>query len=220
MRSQENRKAAGGFTLIELMVSLTILAGLLAVTYSGFSVALTMWEKGNARAQSFEQRQTVLEVLREQVGGVLPVSYLVVQGTQRQQRVAFEGTSGTLRFVSATSWRDGSRAVPRWIELKWDGRLKPGRLEIDERQMLSPLNTASEESLWHLELDTFEELRFRYLQRSLRDRPAQWVDAWDMQERRELPAAIALEGKAGGEATSLIVPLDYAEMNWKGFQFQ
>jgi prepilin-type N-terminal cleavage/methylation domain-containing protein len=214
MQSQRNRITARGFTLIELMVSLTIMAGLLAVTYSGLRVALTMWEKGSARAQSFEQRQTVLEVLREQVGGILPVSYFVVQGTERRQRLAFEGTPNSLRFVSATSWRDGPRSVPRWIELQWDGRLK-----IDERRMLSPLNTPSVESLWHLELDAFQDLRFRYLQREQRDRPAQWLEDWDMDERRELPAAIAMEGKVGGESMSVVVRLDYAEMNWKGFQF-
>jgi prepilin-type N-terminal cleavage/methylation domain-containing protein len=214
MQSQENRSSSG-FTLIELMVSMTILAGLLAVTYSGLRVAVTMWEKGNQRSQAFEQRQTVLEVLREQVGGILPFSYMVIQGTQRQSRVAFEGTSNTLRFVSGTSFRDGPRAVPRWIELKWDQRLL-----VDERRILSPLNTPSAESLWHLELDAFKELRFRYLRRQLPGRAAEWVDTWDMQERRELPAAVALEGKVGAEPTSLVVPLDYAEMNWKGFQFQ
>jgi general secretion pathway protein J len=214
MPSQKNSNTGRGFTLIELLVAMTILAGLLTVTYSGFRVALTMWEKGNQRAQSFEQRQTVVEVLREQVGGVLPISYLAVQGTQRQQRFAFEGTGSELRFVSATSWRDGPRAIPRWIELKWDGRLK-----IDERRILSPSNEPSAESLWHLELDTFQDLRFRYLRRERGDRPAEWFEAWDMQERRELPAAIAIDGRIGGEATSLIVPLDYAELNWKGFQF-
>jgi prepilin-type N-terminal cleavage/methylation domain-containing protein len=215
MRSHGTNKTPSGFTLIEVMVSLTILAGLLAITYSGFRVAVTMWEKANERSQAFEQRQTVLEVLREQVRGILPVSYTVVQGTQRQSRVAFEGTSNTLRFVSATSWRDGPRAVPRWIELKWDGRLK-----IDERRILSPLNTPSQESLWHLELETFQEFRFRYLQRQQPGRRAEWLETWDMQQRRELPAAVAVEGKVGGEPTSLVVPLDYAEVNWKGFQFQ
>ena len=213
MRSPRSKSASRGFTLIELMVSLTILAGLLAVTYSGFRVAVTMWEKGNERSQAFEQRQTVLEVLREQIAGVLPLSYFEVQGTQRQQRFAFEGSPTALRFVSATSWRDGPRAVPRWIELKWDGRLK-----VDERRVLSPLNGPSQESLWHLELETFQELRFRYLRREQPGRSSEWVAQWDMQERRELPAAIGVDGKVGGEPTSLIIPLDYAEMNWKGYQ--
>jgi general secretion pathway protein J len=208
-------KKARGFTLIEVMVSLTILAGLLAVTYSGFRVALTMWEKGNARAQTFERRQTVLAVLREQLRGALPVSYTVEEGTQRHQRIAFDGSSDSLRFVSATSWRDGPNAVPRWIELKWDGRLK-----IDERLMLSPSNTPSGQSLWHLELDTFEEFRLRYLRREQAGSPAEWFETWDMQERRELPAALAIEGKAGGVFTSQIVPLDYAEANWQGFRVQ
>src|SRR6185503_16477036 len=99
----------------------------------------------------------VLAVLREQIAGILPVSYLVDVNSQRLQRFAFEGQSNHLRFVSRTSWRDGSNAVPRWIDLSWDGRLK-----IDERQMLSPLNAPAAQSLWKLDLDTFETFEFRF----------------------------------------------------------
>jgi type II secretory pathway component PulJ len=200
---------------VELLVSLTILAGLLAVTYSGFRVALTMWEKVNEQSQEFERRQTVLTVLKEQIAGILPVLYFVDVDSQRRQRVAFEGQSNHLRFVSRTSWRDGSNAVPRWIDLNWDGRLK-----IDERHMLSPLNTPAEQSLWKLDLDTFEAFEFRFLLRGQPNRPAAWVETWNMEERRELPAAVAIDYKTREGSTALVIPLDYADANWKGYVVQ
>lgn len=204
-------KNSRGFTLIELMVSLTILAALLAVTYSGFRVALTIWEKSNDRAQTFERRQTVLRVLREQVQAALPVRYFV----DGAYRFAFEGQPDRLRFVSQMSWKDGTNAVPRWIELRWDDRLF-----IDERQVLPPMNTIGDPPIWHLELDNFEIFRFSFLRRTVGDRPAEWQATWEMAKQGEFPAAVAIEGKAGGEPFSLVVPLDYAEASWKGYQLQ
>ena len=210
MRSPADKNSRG-FTLIELLVSLTILAALLAVTYSGFRVALTIWEKSNDRAQTFERRQTVLRVLREQVQAALPLRYFA-DGTSR---LAFEGQPDRLRFVSQMSWKDGTNAVPRWIELRWDGRLF-----IDERQVFSPMNTIGDPPIWHLELDNFETFRLSFLRRALGDQPAEWRATWDNSKLNELPAAMAIEGKAGGEPFSLVIPLDYAEANWKGYQLQ
>jgi len=204
-------KSARGFTLIELLVSLTILASLLTVTYSGFRVALTIWEKSNERAQTFEQRQTVLRVIREQVQGSLPLRYFVDGG----YRLAFEGQSDRLRFVSQVSWRDGANAPPRFIELRWDGRLF-----VDERQVLSPMNTVGDPPIWHLELNTFDSVRFSLLRRASGDQPSQWQSSWESGKQGELPAAVAIEGMAHGEKISLVIPLDYAESNWKGYQLQ
>jgi hypothetical protein len=41
-----------------------------------------------------------------------------------------------------------------------------------------------------------------------------------MDQQREFPAAVAIESTAGGEAGSLLIPLDYAPANWKGYQVQ
>ena len=210
----QDKKARRGFTLVELMVALTILAGLLAVTYSGFRVALTFWEKGNLRAQEFERRQTVLSVLREQIAGALPVLHLAQDGNVRRQKLAFEGDSRTIRFVSRTSWRDGSDAVPRWIGLSWNGRLN-----VDEWEMLSPSNGPGEKSIWHLELDSFDALEFRFLRRAYPNRKEEWLKVWDT-AANGLPAAIALQYTIKGEAASLVLPLAYAPANWKGYQVQ
>jgi len=211
--SRRNSRAAG-FTLIELLVSITILAGLLAITYSGMSIALTMWEKSNERAQAAEQLSTVLELLRDQVSGALPLLYLD-DAEPRRQRAAFEGRVDRLRFVSGVSWRDGNQASPRWVELNWDGRLI-----IDERRIVSPSNAAAPESFWHLELATFEDFQLHFIARGQPNQVPDRRDVWGSDNRLELPAAISVTYRAGGEEGSLVIPLDYAPSNWQGLLVQ
>jgi type II secretory pathway component PulJ len=197
------------------MVSLTILAGLMAVTYSGFSVALTMWEKTGRAAEEFDERQTAVSILQDQIRGALPLAYVQeVQGVPRQ-RLAFEGRPNRILFVSRTSWREGGNAVPRWIELTWDKQLV-----IDERQILPKDNRRSERVLWHVESGIFEDLQFQYLVRAQPNRAAEWVDSWDFSERPEMPAAVAIRYTIKGESVHTVIPLDYAEANWRGLLLQ
>jgi general secretion pathway protein J len=210
-------RATQGFTLIELLVAMAILGILLAVVYSGLSVALTMWGSAGRRAEAFEETQTAVEILRGQIKGAVPL----LQVSEAQQstaplRLAFYGNSNSLRFVSGSSWRDGAQGTLRWVELK----AQADRLNVDERPILPPANAPGPASLWHAELPLFEDVHFRYLRRAQPDREAEWRDSWDSVELRELPRAVGVRYSVKGRMESLTIPLDYAEANSKGYQVQ
>jgi general secretion pathway protein J len=215
MRLRRSRVPARGFTLIEVVVAVTILAVLMTVVYGGLSVALTMWETASRRTEAFEETQTALTVLRAQLRGALPLSYSFEgpQGFPISQ-LAFEGDSRRARFVSSASWRDGENGVPRWIEFQsGDGKLK-----VIERAILSPSNEPAAQALWNSELTLLEDVQFRYLRRALADRPAEWRTSWDIAELRELPAAMEVRYKTRGQPAKLTIPFDYAAANWMGYQ--
>jgi len=213
MRSTGSR----GFTLIELLVAMAILAMLIAVVYSGLSVALTMWGSAGRRAEAFEETQSALDILRSQIRGAMPLLY-VPESVQiaAPPRLAFSGSSDTIRFVSGASWRDGAQGALRWIELKAEA----GRLTIDERPILPPSNAPGTASLWHSELPLFEDIRFRYLRPAQPNRAAEWRDSWDAVELRELPRAIGLSYTVRGHVESLTITLAYADANANGYQVQ
>jgi general secretion pathway protein J len=206
-----------GFTLIELLVAMAILAMLIAVVYSGLSVALTMWGSAGRRAEAFEETQSALDILRSQMRAALPLLYVpATLQIGAPPRLAFSGNTDSVRFVSGASWRDGAQGAPRWIELKAES----GRLTVDERPILPPSNAPGATSLWHSELPLFEDVRFRYLRRAQPDHAAEWRDSWDAVELRELPRAIGLSYTVKGHVESLTIPLEYADANSKGYQFQ
>ena len=216
MHSPRNR--ATGFTLIELLVALTILASLMVVVYAGLSVALTMWQNAGRRAEAFEETQISVEILRGQVRGALPLFFQAQpeQTPPPRPKIAFEGTERGLRFVSSVSWRDGSNAVPRWIQ--WIA--EEGRVSVTERRILSPWNTPNQQADWVSDLSFLQNAGFRFLRRATTDRPQQWLTSWDSAVQPELPAAVEIHYVYRGEPAVLTVPLDYADANWKGYQLE
>ena len=65
----ETRRGQLGFTLIELMLALTIVATLLAVTFAGLRVGLGAWRRGEARAEAQQHVRSLFSVLARTVGG-------------------------------------------------------------------------------------------------------------------------------------------------------
>jgi general secretion pathway protein J len=212
--SSQQPRHSQGFTLIELLVAITILGGLLAVTFSGFRLALTMWEKGRERTEAFNERVTTLSILRDQLRNTLPLFYTVETLPTPKQQLAFDGKADRLAFVTRASWRDGTESVPRWVEWKWDGRLV-----IDERLIIPPLDIAGA-SIWHSEVHVFEDFQLSFLRRKTAESSPEWTASWDLSERQEIPVAIQVKYKIDGKWDALIVPLNYADANIQGYSFQ
>ncbi len=83
-----------GFTLIELIVAMAIMAMVMTVAFAGFRVGLNAWERGTKAANRLERRSTVERLIRRQ----LP---LAMSGE------LFQGTSDRLEFFSDYSLVDG-----------------------------------------------------------------------------------------------------------------
>ena len=63
-----------GFTLLEVMVSVTIMALICAILYSGFYTISRTWRRGEENIQRSEQLRSVSELVRRQVGSIYPVT--------------------------------------------------------------------------------------------------------------------------------------------------
>src|ERR1700730_664640 len=92
-----------GFTLIELMISITLVAALATGMLMAMRASLLSMEKINSRLQ-FNRRE-MGRVLTRQIGGVMPV--LSDCGTGRIP--IFLGTSDSLRLVTSYSMQEGAR---------------------------------------------------------------------------------------------------------------
>jgi len=59
-----------GVTLIELLISLTILSMIVVLVFSAFRVGIRVWEKGGANVETNQRMRTVLELFRHQIASV------------------------------------------------------------------------------------------------------------------------------------------------------
>lgn len=90
-------KRAAGFTLIELVLALTLLATMMLLLYTGLSFALRSWDAGDAVGRAAADRRMGEAFLRRELGELFPMRFK----DSTKLRFAFEGTRDQLRFVSA-----------------------------------------------------------------------------------------------------------------------
>jgi prepilin-type N-terminal cleavage/methylation domain-containing protein len=209
-----------GFSLIEVMVAITLLGVIATLVSSGMRLGLDISTRGDSRAERRRAEQTERRMLHSQLQGALPYRYWTEREGKPVEHVAFEGEERKLRFVSRFGIRDGPDSLPRWIQLESRGTPPAdGKLVLEERRILSPDNAASADIGAQAEISFCDDVRFEYLD-GADERPA-WVSSWTGTERTSpLPLAVRLECKVRGTLIRSLIPLDYAASAVQGMAVQ
>ena len=166
MRSRDS----WGFTLIEVLVSLTIMAMIVTVAFTGLSVGIDSWRRGSQKIDELDRRFALERVIQRQVA--LADSRL------------FQGSDRELEFRSTYSLVNG-QGDPVWV-----------RYRVDSDKFLyaeMPLPEYSPESASELptqSLGSLSPVVFRYLSSTPAGEPV-WVGEWS--KEMGLPAAVRFQ---------------------------
>ena len=181
------RRAERGFTLLELLVAITLLGLIMTMAFSGFRLGTRAWERADAYDHEV---YLVQQLIRQRLGAAYVASDLAL-GTGEPP--LFEGGRDYVRFVTALPDLFGvgglywvtlgvagpadERALVRWWRLyRPDGPASPSDRGDDgesERRVL---------------LDDIEDASFAYLGPSA---DPGWQDAWH--EPFEAPRLVSIE---------------------------
>jgi general secretion pathway protein J len=85
-----------GFTLLEMLLAITLLALLLAGAYSGIQTSVRAMHSGERVIERLDRMRTVQEFLRHQMSRIMPLSYAMTENGN----YVFEGDRGFMRFVA------------------------------------------------------------------------------------------------------------------------
>lgn len=85
-----------GFTLIEVVIAMVLLATMMALMYEGLSFALRAWDAADANGRRVSDRRLAENFLRREVAETFPMRWK----DPSRVRFAFEGEHDALRFVS------------------------------------------------------------------------------------------------------------------------
>jgi prepilin-type N-terminal cleavage/methylation domain-containing protein len=192
------RRRQRGFTLIELTISITLVAALATGMLMAMRTSLLSMEKINARLQ-FDRRVMGMErVLTSQIGGVMPVMSDCGQGLVP----IFAGNSDSMRLVSSYSMTQGARGYPQFDEFSVVRAEQGLRLVVTEHMYTGPSSTVpfcsggrtpgqdiQPTSL--IVADRLATCTFSYRD-TLPDAPPsdKWLNAWD---KPDLPGAVRIE---------------------------
>src|SRR5687767_13926988 len=90
-------KTAAGFTLLELLVAMTVLGVLTGLLATGLSFGARIWEREQTQLEQWAELQMVHDVIRRTVGEAWPLSVPTETGTSPP--AAFVGSSTSLAFL-------------------------------------------------------------------------------------------------------------------------
>jgi len=192
-----------GFTLLEVVLALTIFALMATILYGAFSLGHSAVEKSR---HTFEKNQK-LRSFGDLLGSYVRSSY-PYRASLQDATFFYEGEQDRLTFVSSFSLVLGGRGMAK-IHLSWeDGDQGQGALRLEEVVPVRLSENAAEGGI-HSGLvlqEGVQDFRLAYLDPTSAEET--WVDSWDAKEKRTLPRAVRLSYRnAAGKDVRWIFPV-------------
>jgi prepilin-type N-terminal cleavage/methylation domain-containing protein len=194
--------AQSGFTLIEVVLALTIFALMGAILYGAFSLGHSAVEKSEANSTRNQKQRAAIELLGNYIRSTFPYKESV-----QDQAVYFTGESDGVTFVSAYSQAMGGRGMARIRLGKEENGDQRAVLRVEETAPVRISDEGGGGSTHGVALDAdMREVRFAYLDPQGDDE--KWEERWDGRERRALPRAVAIHFvNANGEEARWVFPV-------------
>jgi general secretion pathway protein J len=183
-----------GFTLLELVLALSIVAAMLAIVFGGLRVGVRAWQRGEERTESQQHARSLNALLALSLGGT--AAYLGPAPAGVQPEVLFQGASDRLSFVTVSAPFPLPAPIAfTAVTLSIDEGDTPG-LAIREKAL--PNDDPFEDVAPIVVDPSFIAVRFRYL----RDTEGSWEESWDGAQERAVPRAVevTLTTMVGGQA--------------------
>ncbi|MDH3788308.1 MAG: prepilin-type N-terminal cleavage/methylation domain-containing protein [Xanthomonadales bacterium] len=180
-------KRNGGFTLVEILLALTLMGMLLGLAYGGLRASTRATDKGQAVLEESGRIRMAHQFVRKQINQMIPLGFI---DEQLQQRTVFMGDRDKIRFVAPMPGYLGFGG-PQVQELA----IVQGK-DGSELVLSHALLQGYEESLLFerdpiLLMDHIESAEFAFLGRDETGELTPWLNRWDTPEI--LPLAVTLE---------------------------
>ena len=163
-----------GFTLLELIVSMTILSLIAVIIGTGFRLGLKAWEKGDDETESVQTMRVLSGLISQQLKSSYPYKIKI----DDKNVVAFKGGPDSMIFVTtlAGPYPGGFK----WVRyLHRDGVLYYKEGPLPDKELLD--NVPGDEEILETEV---KDVSFQYYSKD----EDEWKESWDFSDR--LPMAV------------------------------
>lgn len=166
-----------GFTLLELILSITILSMIALIIGSGFRLGLNAWKKGDDEAEAVQTMRVLSGLVFQQLKSIYPYKVKV----EDEDVVLFKGESDSMIFVTTLS--DPYPGGFKWVRyLHKDGVLYYKEGFLPDKEVID--NIPGNEEVLEAYVD---EVLFEYYSKD----DDEWKESWDFSNT--LPGALKLK---------------------------
>ena len=197
-----------GFTLVEVMVTLTILGFVLLMIFGAFRLGLSSWERGESIKEEYQKVRILSQLISQQIKSIVP--YKIKTKKAEGDYLAFEGKRHSLRFVSALPLKTKQAEGFVYVVYEFKERRgeEGGALVLYEQRALNRdfFEDEVKEELGISLLEGVTDIRFEYYQEENPDKNQKegWVEEWSAKEVKAFPKSLKMtitqkNGKSRGE---------------------
>jgi general secretion pathway protein J len=172
-----------GFTLLEVLIAISIVGALLVIAFGGMRVAMAAWRQGETRVEAHQHIRAVAYTLTRALGAAYP--YRATKGTSPEAIVLFDATDKKLEFVTQSPPLPLQAPIAfTAVGIALEEGDDPG-LVIRERAL--PNRDPFSEGAVVMRDPSVTSLAFSFL-----NEDGTWVDTWNGQDTKTIPQAIQL----------------------------
>lgn len=172
--------AQRGFTLLELLISLTLLGLILVLLFGGLRLSIRSWDSVQKKVDNLNSVRSVEGFLRREMEQIYPYRWKAAPA----RRFAFVGERHKVNFVGPMPSRigiGGLYAIALELEQTGSGRRLTWKYVPVDPQMqdFSSLDPAKEMVLAGTELIAVDDIWLSYFGRETESAAPRWLDRWD-----------------------------------------
>jgi general secretion pathway protein J len=184
-----------GFTLLELMISVVMIAIIVVIVGGAMRLGFRSVEKGEKRIESLERSRMSFTILQAQLQSQVPLTY----EQDGEKKYLFQGSRDTLQIATNYSIWSGERG---YVSVSY--RVEEG--EGGKRALFATENIVGVEGTGDVKLfDGFDEIYFEYYYKDPTEEAGTWVDEW--KEEMSIPEKVLVHLVRGAKDLALLVPI-------------
>lgn len=197
-----SRSGKTGFTLVEILIAVAIIAAIIAMVYGSYFAASKSARACKVRIVLSQESRTVLEQMTKQIrccyaGSAEEYKYPESKATQ-QKKIApesvksyFNGTSGEmsgeiLNLVTTSGASEDKAGQDGLFEVVYKFDKNSGTLFFSRERFVDTTNSSTEKKNWQSLSENIDSIELAFWD------GRQWLQRWDFKEKRELPLAVKI----------------------------
>lgn len=181
-----------GFTLIEVLISLTIVGVLSLMVFTSLRVGARAWEKGEREIDAIHRERTVLNLIQEQLASISTKNLVILD----KKPYYLVGNQVRVAFLSSRSLIPGAEegAVRVIYKVESDETTGLKKLLIKEERLLTPATeeekNESDDDAFRLLIQGISQITVEYLDRKDTKDGYAWTTEWNGNQKQAFPRAV------------------------------
>jgi prepilin-type N-terminal cleavage/methylation domain-containing protein len=213
-RHRNLAKSDRGFTLLEMLIAVTLVAMMALSLWAVFRISIRSWARGTESVDKNQRHRSIMDLVRKQMASAYGLIASPDPQEGLRQQVLFQGTENSLRFISLNSLRfhesPGLTFVIYEIEQDASGGFTLVEKEARYLGQFSEQEITANQSKPIPIFDNLSSCVIEYFDPE--SDTTSWVREWDGEQLHRLPQAVSItmisqDSKGNSLNRHLVVPI-------------